>query len=603
MKHVISITTKMIALSLLIMVIFSACSKEDELARTFEGANVVGVKVNGVLYLPTYNNNDVNIAIPAGRDLSNVKVQVLVANGELVDFNNDQIMDVRKPIPLRLNGSDGNNKDLVLKIQSPPSLSNLIIEGLTIPSSNIFFSSNSLIVQVPVGTNLTNLKVTMSFVNGTLTDFTNGTALNYTNPRTFKLRGVDESTIYNYDLIVTTEQVGPASVRSMTINGIATDSVVLVAPATLVPYVKGLTNFSSSTVTITAGFGNRIDPAFTGAGLNLLLGNSKVSITGTDGIVKEFTIGVPKLSLIPIFEKSYASFGFPTNDLTGVAISGNNIIVPNYSFTPPTVNGPNYYNLAGVQQGILNRTGTIVGNSIRKVATDSKGVILSVSLGLVTGDQYIYKWDNVTAAPTPYITYNSASLGLGTTAFRAAGINVSGSLDGDAIITVGRAQSTDVFVWRITGGVLNPTPSKLTHPIASTGFYWSIEPMPIGTQGYIGAFTSPSFNGLASLTSTLGEVARVPSTQSTDAKAIRLNGRTYLAYTVFVANTGAFFRISDITDNQLVAIQNPIMNVLMPSTQANGNLTMDADMAIINGKLHAVFVCTNIGMRFYKLEQ
>lgn len=602
MKHVISITTKITALLLFMVIVLNACTK-DELDRTFEEAKVVGVKVNGVLYLPTYNNNDVNIAIPAGRDLSNVKVQVLVANGELVNFNNDQIMDVRKPVPLKLSGSDGGSKDLVLKIQSPPSLSNLIIEGLTIPSSNIFFSSNSLIVQVPVGTNLTNLKVTMSFVNGVLTDFTNGTALNYTNARTFKLRGVDETTIYNYDFIITTEQVGPASVRSMTINGVPTDSVVLVAPATLVPYVKGLTDFSNSTVTIAAGFGNRIDPAFTGTNLNLLLGTSKVTITGTDGINKEFTIGVPKLSLTPIFEKSYASFGFPTNDLTGVAISGNNIIVPNYSFIAPTVNGPNYYNLAGEQQGVLNRTGTIVGNSIRKVATDSKGVILSVSLGLVTGDQYIYKWDNVTAAPTPYITYNSASLGLGTTAFRAAGINVSGSLDGDAIITVGRAQSTDVFVWRVTGGVLNPTPTKLTHPIASPGFYYSVEPMPIGTQGFVGAITSPSFNGLISLTNTLGEVSRVPSTQATDAKTIRLNGRTYLAYTVFVPNTGASFRISDITDNQVASIQNPIMNVLMPSTQANGNLTMDADMAIINGKLHAVFVCTNIGMRLYKLEQ
>jgi hypothetical protein len=602
MKHVISITTKITALLLFVVIVLNACTK-DELDRTFEEAKVVGVKVNGVLYLPTYNNNDVNIAIPAGRDLSNVKVQVLVANGELVNFNNDQIMDVRKPVPLKLNGSDGGSKDLVLKIQSPPSLSNLIIEGLTIPSSNIFFSSNSLIVQVPVGTNLTNLKVTMSFVNGVLTDFTNGTALNYTNARTFILRGVDETTIYNYDFIITTEQVGPASVRSMTINGVPTDSVVLIAPATLVPYVKGLTDFSNSTVTIAAGFGNRIDPAFTGTNLNLLLGTSKVTITGTDGINKEFTIGVPKLSLTPIFERSYASFGFPTNDLTGVAISGNNIIVPNYSFIAPTVNGPNYYNLAGEQQGVLNRTGTIVGNSIRKVATDSKGVILSVSLGLVTGDQYIYKWDNVTAAPTPYITYNSASLGLGTTAFRAAGINVSGSLDGDAVITVGRAQSTDVYVWRVTGGVLNPTPIKLTHPIASPGFYYSVEPMPIGTQGFVGAITSPSFNGLISLTGTLGEVSRVPSTQATDAKTFRLNGRTYLAYTVFVANTGAFFRVADITDNQLASIQNPIMNVLMPSTQANGNLTMDADMAIINGKLHAVFVCTNIGMRFYKLEQ
>ncbi|KHJ39374.1 hypothetical protein PBAC_03600 [Pedobacter glucosidilyticus] len=603
MKSINYLTMKVASVLLLVMIIFNACEKKDELDRMYEGAKIVGVKVDGQLYLPTYTNTDVVVSVPAGRDLSKAKVQVLVANGDIQNFNNDQIMDVRKPIPLTLNGKDGENLDVVLKIQSPPSLSNFIIEGLTVPRSNIFFSSNSLIVQVPVGTNLTNLKVTMSFVNGVLQDFTNGTAADYTNLKTFKLLGVDETTVYNYDLIITSEQVGPASVRSMTINGIETDSVIVVTPSTLIPFVKGLTNFSNANVTIAAGFGNRVDPAFTGTNLNLLLGNSKVKITGTDGIEKEFTIGVPQLSLVPIFERSYASFGFPINDLTGVAISGNNIIVPNYSATAPTVVGPNYYNLAGVQQGVLNRTGTIVGNSIRKIATDSKGVILSVSLGLTTADQFIYKWDNVTSAPVAYITYSSASLGLGTTAFRAAGINISGNLDGNAIITVGRAQSTDVFVWTVTGGVLNPTPTKLNHPINAPGFYYSIEPMPIGTNGFIGTFTSAAFNGVLSLTNTLAEVSRVPSIQTTDAKTFRHNGRTYLAYTVFVANRGAFFRISDITDNQAASIQNPIMNVLMPSTQANGNLTMDADMAIINGKLHAVFVCTNIGMRFYKLEQ
>lgn len=603
MKQVNSITTKLTALLLLIVVMFSACDKKDELDRMYEGAKVVGVKINGVLYLPSYNNNDVNIAVPAGRDLANVKVQVLVANGELIDFNNDQIMDVRKPIPLSLKGSNGDNEEVTLKVQSPPLLSSLIIEGLNIPTSRVFFSATSLIVQVPVGTNLTNLKVTMGFVNGTLTNFTNGVAADYTNPKTFILKGSDDVTLYNYDLIITSEQVGPASVRSMTINGIATDSVVLVAPSTLIPYVKGLTDFSSSTVTLNVGFGNRVDPTFTGTNLNLLTATSKVKITGTDGIQKEFTIGVPKLSLVPLLNRAYASFNFGGNDLTGVAFSGNNFIIPNYSAVAPTVNGPNYYNLAGVQQGVLNRTGTVVGNSIRKVATDGKGVILSVSLGLTTADQFIYKWDNVTSAPVAYITYSSASLGLGTTAFRAAGINVQGNLDGNAIITVGRAQTADVYVWTVTGGVLNTTPTKYTFPYSPTGFYFGIEPMPIGTPGFIGAATGTNFNGIISLTGTLGEVVRTSGILTSDCKIIKHNNRTYLGYTVFVNGTGAYFRISDITDNQLASIQNPIMNVLMPSTQGNGNITMDTDMAVINGKLHAIFACTNIGLQLYKLEQ
>ncbi len=603
MKHVNSITTKLTALLLLMVVMFSACTKQDELDRMYEGAKVVGVKINGDLFLPTYNNDDVVIAVPAGRDLSKAKVQVLVANGDVLDFGNNQIMDVRKPVPLTLKGSDGANKNVVLKIQSPPSLVNLIVEGLTIPKTDIFFSATSLIVQVPVGTNLTNLKVTLGFINGTLQNFTNGVAVDYTNNKTFSIKGVDESTIYNYDLIITTEKVGPASVRSMTINGVVTDSVVFVAPSTVVPYVTGLTDFSNSNVTLAAGFGNKINPAFTGTNLNLLLASSKVKITGSDGIEREFTIGVPQLSIKPIFEKKYDDLGFPLNDLTGVALSGNNIIIPNYSAIAPTVVGPNYYDLMGVQKGVLDKTGVVIFNSIRKIATDSKGVILGVSLGLTTSAQSIYKWDNVTATATPYITFSSASLGLGATSFRAAGINISGSLDGNAIITVGLAQKADVFVWTVTGGVLDPNPTKLTHPYASTGFYWGVEPLPIGTAGFMGTFSGTSLNGIASLTNTLGEISKQSGISATDGKAIKLNGRTYFAYTIYQSGKGAYFRVADITDNQAASIQNPIMNVLMPSSAANGNLTMDVDMTIIGGKLHAVFACTNIGMRFYKLEK
>ncbi|MNY40884.1 hypothetical protein D3C86_1756610 [compost metagenome] len=72
---------------------------------------------------------------------------------------------------------------------------------------------------------------------------------------------------------------------------------------------------------------------------------------------------------------------------------------------------------------------------------------------------------------------------------------------------------------------------------------------------------------------------------------------------VFVLGKGAYFRLADITDNQAASVQNPIMDILMPSTAANANLTMDVDITKINGKLHAVFACTNVGMQLFKLEE
>ncbi|GAB2545787.1 DUF5018 domain-containing protein [Rufibacter soli] len=588
-------------LALLLFLVVSACSV-DELSRDYEAVKVVGIKVNNDLYTPETSGDVVRITLPNGRDLSNVKLQLLVANGEALNFENNEKYDARKPIKLSLKGANGEQKEVTLKVQSPPALSSFIIEGVPVEKKDIYFGANTLIVQVPKGTNLTQLKVTMEFVNGTLQEFTNGVAANYTNQKTFKLKGVDEETIYPYDLVITTEQVGPASVKAMQINGLPTDSVVVQGGTTLIPYVTGLTDFTSSTVVLETGFGNRVDPAFTGQNLNLLAGNVKVKVTGTDGIVKEFTIARPQLSLTPVFSKDYASFGYGANDLNSVGFSGNYLVVPNYSAVAPVVVGPNYYDFTGKQVGVLNKTGVVIAHSLRKLATDDKGAILVVPLGLTDAEQTIYKWDNVTAAPVPYIKYSKASLGVDYTP-RSSGINIAGSLDGNAIITIGMAQKADVFVWTVTGGVLNPTPTRQTFPYTGNGFYWAIEPMPIGTPGYVGAATGTNFNGIISLNSTMAELHKQTGITATDARVLAHKGRTYLAYTAYASGKGAYFRVCDITDGQVASFQNPIMNLLMPSTAANANNTMDADMAVVNGKLHAAFVCTNIGMRLYKLEK
>src|SRR5690606_1858989 len=105
---------------------------------------------------------------------SKLRLQLLVINGEVINFNEGTVYDGRKPLNFSLKGKDGQQKDVVLKILSPPVLSTFIIEGLNVPQENIHFSSSSLIVQVPENTDLTRLKVVMEFINGTLTDFTNG---------------------------------------------------------------------------------------------------------------------------------------------------------------------------------------------------------------------------------------------------------------------------------------------------------------------------------------------------------------------------------------------------------------------------------------------
>ena len=63
---------------------------------------------------------------------------------------------------------------------------------MTVPNSDIHTGEESLIVQVPEETDLTTLKVTMEYINGTIMDFQNGVTLDYTNPRSFKNKNYKE---------------------------------------------------------------------------------------------------------------------------------------------------------------------------------------------------------------------------------------------------------------------------------------------------------------------------------------------------------------------------------------------------------------------------
>ncbi|MCD8081326.1 MAG: DUF5018 domain-containing protein, partial [Bacteroides sp.] len=403
--------------------------------------------------------------------------------------------------------------------------------------------------------------------------------------------------------IITTETVGPASIRAICINGVELDYIEVNGDE-LIPYIPALLNFASADVEIEVGFGNKIDEEFTGKGMNLLTGENKVKVTGTNGVVTEFTIGVPQLSFAPLFASTYAeleSDGFAANDLTAVGFSGNYVVATNY--TSPD-KAPVYFDLSGQKQGSLNVAGTTDpagGHGYRNLATDDTGNILAAHLGTTAGEQWIYRWNSVTAQSEPYISYSKASLGVDYHP-RAAGISISGSLDGNAVITVPVSQSNDVFVWTVAGGTLNPTPKKYGASLAGN-YYWAVQPMPVGMNGYI-AFTSgfgDYKSGITCLNSEMEEIQGLSGMIVTDGHVFRHNDRIYLAYIAF-NGTKAIMRFCDITSGELSAYSMPIFQQEMSQTGANGNGTMGTDMAVIDGKLHVAFACTNLGLYVYRFD-
>lgn len=592
----------------------SSCEVSYRDDRAFEPAKIAAVRVNNVLYTITNNaDNEAKVILPAGVDLTTAKTELLVANGQLVNFENGVPRDVSKPIDIQINGEDGASSTWKLIVQSPPKLISLDVVGLPLSKDKIHFGKTTIIVEVPLGTDITNLAVTYDFLNGKMTNFTNGTPKDYTTNITtppFKLQvlGADESTVYSYDVIYTSDPVGPAQIKGMVINGTET-SEMLIIDATkniIQPVVPYLSNFSDATIQLITGFGNIVDANFKTTNLDLLK-SIKVKVTGTNGVETEFTIMNPLIKNTPILDKPHASFGFAANAGSSAAWSGNNIVIATNAMSAGAVAalGINAYDLSGNYLNGLSKTGTNFDGGavtgIRKLATDDDGKILGVQLGAGAGAATtlsIIKWNSITdPAPTNYITYTQTSLGL-TYAPRSAGINISGSLDGNATISVPMAQKTDVFVWTVTNGVLNPIPAVKSFPYTGTGFYYSVQPY---ENGFIGAATGTNFSGINVMSSSLSETAKITGNVTTDAKTITYKGRKYIAYVAFIGGKHVF-RIVDFTVPNVYSLENPIMSIT-GSAVSNGNNTVDADFRIINNKLHVLFYGTNDRLAVYKLEQ
>lgn len=593
-----TIINKLNILTLLIVsLFFAACSNDDSDNRAYESVQVVGVKVDGTLYMPTHDNGNTTVVLPAGKDLSNVQVELLVENGKASNFINNNLYDMRKPIDLILNGFNGDKVAVKLRVQSPPKLTTFNIEKLDVPSEKVFVSEKSIIVQVDKGTDLTNLVVNMNFVNGSIQQFENGIAHDYTTPVSFSVLGVDGETSYPYDLIITTDPVGPATVKAMSINGIKTSKIEIVEGNVIVPFIQSLTDFTNANIVLEVGYGNTIDPAFTGNSINLMSGNNKVKITGTNGQVTEFTIGVPQLDPEAVFIKDYASTGFAANDLGAVGFSGEYILAGNYT---QGTKAPTYFNYKGEKIGQMSVKNTAgIGYGFRKFACDENGLIIGSSLGISAGEQWIYKWNSVTADPESYISFSKASLDVNYNP-RAAGINVYGSLLGNAVVTMASAQQTDVFIWKITNGVVG-TSKKFTSPI-KFGYYASVQPLP-DNKGYLLAAAASQLNGIIVLNDKFQEQFRLTGMPMTDLDVVKYNDRIYLAYVVMVGGNTPTMRVCDITDGQESSYKAPILNMPMQDKAANANVTTDAAFKVINGKLHAAFVSSNADMYLFKLEQ
>ena len=583
--------------------LFTSCNDEKEDPRPYEAVTIAAAYVNGEMIS---SNNLVStpektiITMPAGTDISALKVRLVPLNGELINFSTDVPTDYSHPMDIKIKSYNGMDVNMNLHIVSRPLLTNLFVEGLSIPKENIFFGESSVIVQVPTGTNLSALKISMEFRNGTLMDFQNGAAQNYNTPVNFNVKGVD-NTVYSYQLMLTDQEVGPASIQSVKAND-AESALIEMDGNNVQVYFKTLTNFAQASLSITTGYGNELVEFTNGETVNLF-NSPKIKVRGTDGILKEFTFLKPKLKPTELFRKTPADMGFGADGGASLCFSGDYIVASTHNGTA----GIHYYDLNGTRVGTLKLPtgvdwGAIMG--LRKIASDDNGAIIGVSLaagGSINTAYNIYKWNSVTDEnPTVLCSFTASELGL--TATRTNGVNIQGSLSGNAIITVPITTSKVVLKWTVSGGaIVNAKPETIALENGSNfSNYASVEAYPGNSSIMVGGIATSDYSGLRSYNGSA--IGFNVSGSTTDLRMKKIDGRVYLVHSIW-GNARHTFALRDITDNDDASYKyNMLGSDAIIATASNGNATNDADIAYVKGKLHAAFLGTNGGVVCYVLE-
>lgn len=260
---------------------------------------------------------------------------------------------------------------------------------------------------------------------------------------------------------------------------------------------------------------------------------TQVIYTVERGIPEKADQGFTSAKLL--WEKSLPGLDhYGTHLQVGVAYSNGHLVIPrsdewNDNIIP-------YYNANdGSYMGNLNKTG--VGSRIFQVANDTRGKLLGCNLSFVYGRTFeIYKWDNVTAAPSKIITWNPENNGIAfdgqpweVTIGRK--LSVQGDLDGDAVIYATAGMKKKVLRWKIRNGVLtSQTPEILDLAVNNWDVLVHAEP--------IGASASDDYIvvGNGNYRPTLVNNSQIKSTFSQDmrfntpaAKAFSFNNTTYIA--------------------------------------------------------------------------
>ena len=583
-------------LGLATLVGFSSCSKKEE-TRAWEPVKIASAYINGAIASNvTSNESEAIIPFAAGTDISNMKVKLVVVNGKAVNFPDDTYMDCRKPIAVKLQSNTGKTVDYTLKVTSAPKLTDFIIEGISVSEDKIFITADKIVAQVPKGTDLTKLKVTLNFLNGTLVGFVNGQEHDYTSPVSFSVLGVDETTSYPYQLMLTDQEVGPAAITGMKLNGtdVVSFSTTTVGEKVYVnSTITAFTDLSNVKLTLTTGYGNTIENFVNGSEINLL-NAPEIDITGTNGILTTFVFNIPQIIPNLLWSKDKSAILRTSFAVVGdkfVTCTGSGITLNVYNTADATL-------VKSLDQTGIDKTS--ISGIVRKIASDTAGNLLVMDMAHTSKTLKVWRWSGVDATPTTYLTYTDESVAN----VRSAGINITGSLDGDATIMIALSKVTRVLKYTVTGGVLNATPEMLDAPEVNS-FFAAYEQIPGSTNVIGGSMNGGTAYYIGLLNKTFSTIARKTVMAGvSDVRTITYKGRKLMAYVAVNAQGGNKdkYKICDITGENENSLDKEIFVFDATMAASPGNGTTDVDFAMIDSKLHVIFTVEGKYIECFCLE-
>jgi hypothetical protein len=209
-----------------------------------------------------------------------------------------------------------------------------------------------------------------------------------------------------------------------------------------------------------------------------------VTVTGNDGVTKTYTLKRADPEILPygiglnrkLWEKSAADLGFTEYSETGIAVSGDYLVVVSSGW-------PSRYRIYNRSNGNFIQEKPLpsgVDNNASQLVSDSAGHLLAASYTDAGGSFYLYKYndamDNNPAKLVQWTTPSTAGGGIGRR------VNLYGDLSGNAVIMVTESLSGNIYKWNIVNGAVESnTPQTLVY--AGDPWTYQAEAQPLDATG------------------------------------------------------------------------------------------------------------------------